>query len=67
MASLVDSIMQQLLSKDVLYQPMKVGDVSGSAIPPVHTLATDTLYLALLEAYPAGVVYYGSEYSASPL
>lgn len=24
MASLVDSIMQQLLSKDVLYQPMKV-------------------------------------------
>ena len=27
MASLVDSIMQQLLSKDVLYQPMKVGGV----------------------------------------
>ena len=35
MASLVDSIMEQLLSKDVLYQPMKVwwGSRQGGASP----------------------------------
>jgi hypothetical protein len=32
MASLVDSLMQQLLSKEVLYQPMKVGRGAGAGL-----------------------------------
>ncbi len=51
MASLVDTIMQQLLSKDVLYQPMKVSPLLTSCC---HSAQSESIWHVHLERAALG-------------